>query len=130
MSESLARFKKETQEKIIQWANEAKLSCENLDEALDSQDEALNSQDEALDPQDWALDPFLIVIEWNDATLLQRQVIKANITNFIAGVNGVQPFTDNNNISNVATPSDSIFTVMDTRTSPKNQIAADVLDYL
>ncbi|KAF0496181.1 hypothetical protein F8M41_021047 [Gigaspora margarita] len=92
----------ETQEDIIQWANVAKQSCEDLD----------------LDPQDVSLDHLLMIIEWNDAALQQRQVIKANIINYTNAVN------------NVAIQSDSIFSVMDTHTSPKGQIAEDIIDYL
>ncbi|KAF0484467.1 hypothetical protein F8M41_022998 [Gigaspora margarita] len=112
MPEYLNRFKKETQEDIIKWANATKESCEDLD------------------PQDVFLDPILSVIEWNDAALQQRRVMKANITNFIQRVNGVQPFTDTDAVTNVGAQSDSIFSIIDIRIAPKSQIAADIMAYL
>ncbi|CAG8787800.1 24296_t:CDS:2, partial [Gigaspora rosea] len=112
MSESLKKFKKETQKGIIQWADAAKQSCEDLE------------------PQDVSLDPLLLVIEWNEAALQRRGVVKANIINFIQTINGIQPYTYTDNVTNVATQSDSLFSIMDTRTSPKGQIAESTIAYL
>ncbi|CAG8807345.1 19847_t:CDS:2, partial [Gigaspora margarita] len=81
-------------------------------------------------PQDVFLDPILSVIEWNDAALQQRRVMKANITNFIQRVNGVQPFTDTDAVTNVGAQYDSIFSIIDIRIAPKSQIAADIMAYL
>src|SRR5205807_8980815 len=62
MPDLLNRFNKETQEIISQWFNNAK-----------------NNNDDNLEVEDTYIDSTLLVIEWNDAGLQNRNVQKTNV---------------------------------------------------
>ncbi|CAG8726521.1 25270_t:CDS:2, partial [Gigaspora rosea] len=102
MSDSLNRFKQETQKIIIQWFKSLKEN-NNKNDLEEEEDD----------------DSILLIIEWNDATLQGfngRSRIQNNCTSNV-GIN-------------VTAPSDAMFSVVDTNTSNKAQISEDIVTFL
>ncbi|CAH1760869.1 1830_t:CDS:2 [Entrophospora sp. SA101] len=106
MPDSLNRFDKETQEIISQWFNNAN-----------------NNNNDNPEVEYTYIDTMLLVIEWNDAGLQNRNVQKTNVV-------AINPDRVYHTGSTIVSPSQSIFSVSDTRTHCKIQIAEDIVSEL
>ncbi|CAJ0640686.1 13177_t:CDS:2 [Entrophospora sp. SA101] len=116
MPDSLNRFDKETQEIISQWFNNAN-----------------NNNNDNPEVEYTYIDTMLLVIEWNDAGLQNRNVQKTNVVAIIQAYNGCQQVNPDrvyHTGSTIVSPSQSIFSVSDTRTHCKIQIAEDIVSEL
>ncbi|CAH1768963.1 17812_t:CDS:2 [Entrophospora sp. SA101] len=118
MPDSLNRFNKETQEIISQWwVNNAKK----------------NNNDNLEEVEDTYIDPLLLVIEWNDAGFQNRNFQKTNVVAIIQAFDGCQQVKPDQayHVGNtIVSPSQSIFSVSDTRTHCKAQLAEDIVSEL
>ncbi|CAG8567350.1 15366_t:CDS:2 [Gigaspora margarita] len=119
MPDSLKNFCDMTQESIVQWFENVKTNC---------------SVSEMEEVDDYYIDPMLLIVEWDDNGLIQRNINKNNITTAIRSFRGVRPISDLfSNLGGgviVANPSDSIFCVFDAPPIENQQITQDLIGYL
>ncbi|CAG8549461.1 2642_t:CDS:2, partial [Gigaspora rosea] len=100
-------FRVKTQESIVQWFEVAKTNC------------SVSEMDEV---DDYYIDPKLLIVEWDDNGLRQRNINKNNIATAIRTFRGVRPVSDI--LANL------VFCIFDAPPVENQQIAQDIIAYL
>ncbi|RIA84894.1 hypothetical protein C1645_879654 [Glomus cerebriforme] len=112
--ESLERFNRKTKKVILEWYKIDRKNNRNTDDEED----------------DLYIDPIFV---WDDNALATRSIQKNAVITLMQEFNGLQPIQTNlhTNLGLInSLPSDSIFSIMDTQTGNKQQIAEDLVRLL
>ncbi|CAG8664173.1 36154_t:CDS:2 [Racocetra persica] len=118
MPDSLKNFNDKTQESIVQWFNIVKTNCSVFE--MDEID-------------DYYIDPMLLIVEWNDNGLRQRNINKNTITTVIRRFPGIRPISDVLATGGgiiASNPSESIFCVFDAPPAENQQITQGLIAHL
>ncbi|CAG8612121.1 9989_t:CDS:2, partial [Paraglomus brasilianum] len=114
LPDSLKRFSPGTQKRIVQWYKTARKTARK------------NNNDVDEDFEDDDIDQMLLVIEWDEDGIRTRNVPKQQVIDVIQAFDGC---ANQFGILGVA-PSETIFSITDTRNHCKGQIVEDTLAVL